>query len=60
MDVTAAFSEALSLIVGADPRFLQIVGLSLRVTLTAVLLAAIIGLPLGRGWLSRAFPAAIW
>lgn len=51
MDVTGAFSEALSLIVGADPRFLQIVGLSLRVTLTAVLLAAIIGLPLG-AWLA--------
>ncbi|MCA3634324.1 MAG: ABC transporter permease [Methylobacterium sp.] len=51
MDVTAAFSEALGLIFGADPKFLQIVGLSLRVTLTAVLLAAMIGLPLG-AWLA--------
>lgn len=51
MDVTAAFSEALQLILGADAKFLQIVGLSLRVTLTAVLLAALIGLPLG-AWLA--------
>jgi tungstate transport system permease protein len=51
MDVTAAFSEAIQLILGADPKFLAIVGLSLRVTLTAVLLAAIIGLPLG-AWLA--------
>ncbi len=51
MDVTAAFSEAIQLIFGADPKFLAIVGLSLRVTLTAVLLAAIIGLPLG-AWLA--------
>jgi tungstate transport system permease protein len=47
MDVAAAFSAAFGLIVGLDPQFLQIVGLSLRVTLTAVLLAAIVGLPLG-------------
>ena len=46
MDVTAAFSEAFGLITGLDPGFLAIVSLSLRVTLTAVLLAAIIGLPL--------------
>jgi len=51
MDVTAAFSEAIQLIVRADPKFLGIVGLSLRVTLTAVLLAAVIGLPLG-AWLA--------
>jgi tungstate transport system permease protein len=47
MDVSAAFAAAFALIVGLDPQFLQIVGLSLRVTLTAVLLAAIIGIPLG-------------
>jgi len=51
MDVTTAFSEALGLIFGADPKFLAIVGLSLRVTLTAVLLAAMVGLPLG-AWLA--------
>ncbi len=47
MDIPAAFGSALSLIVGLDPQFLQIVGLSLRVTLTAVAIAALIGLPLG-------------
>jgi tungstate transport system permease protein len=47
MDVSAAFAAALALILGLDPQFLQIVGLSLRVTLAAVLLAALIGMPLG-------------
>ncbi|WP_284179632.1 ABC transporter permease [Rhabdaerophilum sp. SD176] len=42
---------AIGLVVTFDPQFLQIVGLSLRVTLTAVLLAALIGLPLG-AWLA--------
>lgn len=47
MDVSSAFAAAFSLIFSLDPQFLQIVSLSLRVTLTAVLLAAVIGLPLG-------------
>jgi tungstate transport system permease protein len=47
MDVSAAFTAAFALIVGLDPAFLAIVGLSLQVTLTAVLCAAAIGLPLG-------------
>jgi tungstate transport system permease protein len=47
MDASAAFAAAFGLIVGFDPQFLQIVGLSLRVTLTATLLAALVGLPLG-------------
>lgn len=51
MDVTSAFQAAFRLIVGLDPEFVQIVSLSLRVTLTAVLLAAIIGLPIG-AWLA--------
>ncbi len=56
MDVSGAFTAAFSLIFGLDPQFLQIVGLSLRVTLTAVLIAALIGLPLG-AWLALArFP----
>ncbi|MBN8939569.1 MAG: ABC transporter permease [Rhizobiales bacterium] len=37
----------MGLILGLDPGFLAIVGLSLTVTLTAVLIAAVIGLPLG-------------
>lgn len=47
MDVSAAFAAAFGLILGLDPGFLAIVGLSLTVTLTAVLIAAVIGLPLG-------------
>ncbi len=47
MDVSAAFAAAFGLIIGLDPQFLGIVGLSLRVTLTAVLLAALIGMPFG-------------
>jgi tungstate transport system permease protein len=47
MDAAAAFSAAFGLILGLDQQFLQIVALSLRVTLTAVLLAALIGMPLG-------------
>jgi tungstate transport system permease protein len=47
MDVPAAFSAAFGLIFGLDPQFLQIVGLSLRVTLAAVALATLIGMPLG-------------
>lgn len=56
MDIGAAFASAFSLIAGLDPQFLQIVGLSLRVTLTAVLLSALIGMPFG-AWLAIArFP----
>ncbi|MEQ9640138.1 MAG: ABC transporter permease [Alphaproteobacteria bacterium] len=43
----SAFAAALDLILGADPAFLGIVAVSLRVTLSAVLIAALIGLPLG-------------
>jgi tungstate transport system permease protein len=56
MNITSAFAEAFNLMLSLDPQFLQIVGLSLRVTLTSVLLAALIGLPLG-AWLALArFP----
>lgn len=47
MDTGSAFSAAVGLILGLDPAFLAVVFLSLRVTLTAVLIAAVIGLPLG-------------
>jgi tungstate transport system permease protein len=47
LDVGAIFQAAFALVVGLDPGFLGIVALSLRVTLTAVLIAALIGLPLG-------------
>lgn len=56
MDVLGAFAAAFGLIIGLDPQFLQIVGLSLRVTLVAVVIAACIGVPLG-AWLALArFP----
>ena len=56
MDLSSAFLAAFELIVGFDPQFLQIVALSLRVTLTSVLIAALIGVPLG-AWLAVArFP----
>jgi tungstate transport system permease protein len=51
MDVSSAFGAAFGLILGLDPQFMQIVGLSLRVTLSAVFIAALIGLPLG-AWLA--------
>jgi tungstate transport system permease protein len=46
-DLGAAFATALRLIASADPALTAIVALSLRVSLTAVLLAALVGLPLG-------------
>lgn len=46
-DIVEAFLAALRLILSGDPEFLGIVGLSLRVTLSAVAIAAVIGLPLG-------------
>ena len=51
--------EAWGLIITLDADLIEVVGLSLRVTLTAVLIASIIGLPLGawlvvrRFWLRR-------
>ena len=42
-----AFAEAGALLVSFDPDFMSIVGLSLRVSLSAVALACLIGFPLG-------------
>jgi len=47
LDFTGAALEALRLIAALDRDLLQIVGLSLYVSLSATLLAAVIGLPLG-------------
>jgi tungstate transport system permease protein len=41
------FATAFSLIASGDDALMQIIGLSLRVTLTAVVLACVVGLPLG-------------
>ena len=46
-DFTAAFSLAARLIVGLDPDLVEIVALSLYVSVAAVLLAAAVALPLG-------------
>ncbi|MDO5657638.1 MAG: ABC transporter permease [Paracoccus sp. (in: a-proteobacteria)] len=54
--MTGPFATAFDLIVSGDAALLQIIGLSLRVTLSAVLLACLIGLPLGAGLALARFP----
>ncbi len=51
-----AFAAAFWLIAGLDADLAEIVGLSLRVSLTAVLLAALIGLPAGAAIAIARFP----
>lgn len=46
-DLALSFHVALELIIGLDADLVEIVLLSLRVTLTALFFAAVIGLPLG-------------
>ena len=46
-DFAAAFAAAGRLILSADPELLEIIALSLRVSLSAVLVACLIGMPLG-------------
>lgn len=54
--MTATLLDALALLAGFDHRLLEIVGLSLRVSLTALAIGALLGLPLG-AWLAVAsFP----
>ena len=55
-DITHAFAAAFGLIVSRDPGLLEIVLLSLRVSLTAVALASLIGLPLGAAVALFRFP----
>jgi tungstate transport system permease protein len=55
-DGSNPFALALALIVSGDPEFLGIVGLSLRVTLSAVLIACLIGMPLGAALAVVRFP----
>jgi tungstate transport system permease protein len=52
----AAFLAAFELIVGLDPELVEIVALSLQVSLTAVLCAAVIGLPIGAALGVARFP----
>ena len=46
-DFGAAFLTAFDLLIGADAALLEIIGLSLRVSITALLAAGLIGLSLG-------------
>lgn len=47
LDLTQAFASALRQIVTLDPQLLQIIALSLKVTLTAVAIATVIGFAVG-------------
>jgi tungstate transport system permease protein len=55
-DFSAAFGLAFSLIASADADLIEIIVLSLRVSLSAVLLAALIGFPLGAALAVARFP----
>jgi tungstate transport system permease protein len=56
MTMTSASSSALQLVLTADPTLLSIVSLSLQVTLTATLLAGILGAPIGAFIALHRFP----
>ena len=55
-DFAAASRAALELLAGGDPRLVGIVSLSLQVSLSAALIAAVIGLPLGAALAVSRFP----
>jgi tungstate transport system permease protein len=50
------FATALALITSGDAALMQIIGLSLRVTIAAVMIACVIGLPLGAALALARFP----
>jgi tungstate transport system permease protein len=54
--VQGAFGTAFELIASGDAELMRIIGLSLRVSLTAVLIGCLIGLPLGAGLALARFP----
>jgi tungstate transport system permease protein len=55
-ELAAAFGTAVALVAGLDPELIDIVLLSLRVSLTAVFLAALVGMPLGVAVAAFRFP----
>ena len=55
-EISAAFGLALGLIVSGDPELAQIVLLSLQISLSAVALAAVLGMPLGAALALFRFP----
>jgi tungstate transport system permease protein len=56
-DWSTALRYAVDMVLGGDPKLWAIVGLSVRVSLTAVLLACVLGLPLGAVLAVSRFPA---
>lgn len=56
VDGNSALSEAIRLLVSFDADLVEIVALSLRVSLTAVFLACLIGMPLGAALVVLRFP----
>jgi tungstate transport system permease protein len=56
-DFGEAFRLAFTLVIGADPDLVEIIGLSLRVSLSAVVIACLVGLPLGAVVAMARFPA---
>lgn len=55
-EITQAFAIAGAMILGFDPKLIEIVALSLRVSFTAVLVASLIGLPVGAAIAVSRFP----
>ncbi|MBW2275656.1 MAG: ABC transporter permease [Deltaproteobacteria bacterium] len=55
-ELPQAFAAAFSLLLDLDPDLLEIVGLSLGVSLSALLLASLVGLPLGAVLAIQRFP----
>lgn len=55
-DISEAFSTALHLLISLDADLIEIVGLSLQVSLSAVAIAVVIGLPLGAALALFKFP----
>lgn len=55
-DIGAAFATAIQLLITLDANLIEIVGLSLQVSLSAVALATVIGLPLGAALALFKFP----
>jgi tungstate transport system permease protein len=55
-EISAAFKLAFGLIVSGDPELAQIVRLSLEISLSAVALAAVLGMPLGAALALFRFP----
>lgn len=55
-DFAGAFSDAAALVASGDAELAAIVGLSLQVTLTALVIACLIGFPLGAALAASRFP----